>query len=236
MTKQSPPPKRAKQKTTTAVRAASATVTTSDEPHAPKPMRKFLNLSPRTFAIIVIITGVIGLIASFVLTVDKIHVLKDPSYSPACNINPIFSCGSVMKSKQAEVLGAPNTVFGLVGFAAVVTVGFAILAGAKLQAWFWRLWMVGMLFGTGGLMYLFFQSVFRLKTLCVYCMSTWAALLPLIWYSLLWCLERGYVPTPQRLRKVVDFMRSEHLSILVGVYLAIIVTIVHQFWYFFKTL
>lgn len=198
--------------------------------------RKLFVLTPRVFATILIVTGLIGLMASFVLTLDKIHVLKDPSYNPLCNINPIFSCGSVMKSKQAEIAGMPNTIIGLVGFPMVITVAAVLLSGGKMHKRFWQLWMLGMLFGMGGFLYLFIQSVYSLKTLCVYCMSTWAALLPLIWYSLLWNLQEGYITAPKRLQKVVTFMRREHLGILVLVYLIIAMLIVHRFWYFFSTL
>lgn len=59
---------------------------------------------------ILIAAGIIGIIASFVLTYDKIHVLTDKGYEPSCNINPILSCGSVMKTEQASLLGVPNTV------------------------------------------------------------------------------------------------------------------------------
>jgi uncharacterized membrane protein len=37
----------------------------------------------------VLIAGVIGLIASMTLTVEKIEILRNPSYVPSCNINPI---------------------------------------------------------------------------------------------------------------------------------------------------
>lgn len=198
--------------------------------------KRMPHLSTRAFAIILIVTGVIGLVASFVLTADKIHVLRDPNYNPLCNINPIFSCGSVMKSSQAQVWGIPNTVFGLVGFSMVLAVAATLLAGARMKAWFWRCWMLGMVAGLGGFLYLFIQSVFNLKTLCVYCMSTWAALLPLIWYSLIWSLQNGYLPIPKRAESLARFIRKEHLSLLLLAYLTIIAIIVTKFWYFFKTL
>lgn len=198
--------------------------------------KRMPHLSTRAFAIILIVTGLIGLVASFVLTADKIHVLRDPNYNPLCNINPIFSCGSVMKSSQAQVWGIPNTVFGLVGFSMVLSTAATLLAGARMKAWFWRLWMLGMLAGLGGFLYLYIQSVFNLKTLCIYCMSTWAALLPLIWYSLIWSLQNGYLPVPKRAQGAAHFMRKEHLSILLLIYLIIVTIIVVKFWYFFQTL
>ena len=60
----------------------------------------------------VLIAGVVGLVASMALTVEKFELLIDPHYVPSCNINPIVSCGSVMTTPQASVLGFPNPLLG----------------------------------------------------------------------------------------------------------------------------
>lgn len=210
--------------------------TTSTSPDKSTPSKKVFTMSTRTFALILIVTGLVGLIASFVLTIDKIHVLKDPNYVPNCNINPVLSCGSVMKSSQAEIAGIPNTVFGLIGFTGVITTAITLLAGARLHKRFWQLWMVGMVAGLGMMLYLMFQSIFRLGTLCIYCMSTWAALVPLIWYSFLWALQNKYIHVNERLSRVIMFVRREHASILITFYFVVVGVIVYHFWYYFKTL
>lgn len=197
---------------------------------------KILHLKPSVFGTLLIVVGIVGLIASFALTMDKFHVLKNPEYQPICNINPILSCKSVMVSNQAEFLGVPNTIFGLIGFSMVIAIGAALLAGAKMHKRFWQLWLVGMAGGTVMMFYLMFQSIYRLETLCIFCMATWSVLLPMIWYSFLWALQHGYVPVHKKLERLVIFIRREHLSILILFYLIIIFLIVNQFWYFFKTL
>src|SRR3989344_3142496 len=114
-------------------------------------------LSTKGFAWLIILVAIIGLIASTVLTLDKIHVIKDPNYNPACNINPIFSCGSVMKTKQAEIAGVPNTLVGLAAFPALMTVGVVMLFVARINKRFWRLFQAVALGGLAGVVYLFFQ-------------------------------------------------------------------------------
>ncbi|WP_297795099.1 vitamin K epoxide reductase family protein, partial [Mycobacterium sp.] len=74
-----------------------------------------------------LIAGVIGLIASMTLTVEKIDILLDSSYVPSCNINPILSCGSVMITPQASLLGFPNPLLGLVAFTVVIVTGLLAL-------------------------------------------------------------------------------------------------------------
>ena len=71
----------------------------------------------------VLIAGVVGLVASMALTIEKFKLLLNPSYVPSCNINPIVSCGSVMTTPQASVLGFPNPLLGIIGFTVVVVTG-----------------------------------------------------------------------------------------------------------------
>lgn len=97
----------------------------------------------KAFPYLVIVLGALGLLAAFVLTVDKIKLLKDPTFIPDCNINPIFSCGSVMKTQQAEIFGMPNTLVGIIAFSMILAIGFTMLFGARMKPWFWRLFTLG---------------------------------------------------------------------------------------------
>lgn len=57
---------------------------------------------------LLIVTGSLGLLSSFVITVDKFELLKNPDFRPSCSINPVLSCTNVMLSDQASVFGFPN--------------------------------------------------------------------------------------------------------------------------------
>lgn len=50
---------------------------------------------------------------------------------------PILSCGSIMRTDQAEAFGFPNPILGVAGFAVIVTVGVVLVGGATLPHWFW---------------------------------------------------------------------------------------------------
>ena len=50
-----------------------------------------------------LVAGVSGLLASFILTIDKFKILKDAGFTPSCNINATVNCKSVMLSEQAEI-------------------------------------------------------------------------------------------------------------------------------------
>jgi uncharacterized membrane protein len=128
----------------------------------------------------VLIAGVIGLVASMTLTVEKIDILLNPSYVPSCNINPIVSCGSVMVTPQASILGFPNPLLGLVGFTVVTVTGVLAVAKVPLPQWYWVGLTVGLLIGAAFVHWLIFQSLYRIGALCPYCMVVWVVTVSLL--------------------------------------------------------
>lgn len=128
----------------------------------------------------VLIAGVIGFLSSFTLTVEKIDLLLNPGYVPSCNINPIVSCGSVMTTPQASVLGFPNSLLGITAFAVVIATGVLAVAKVPLPQWYWIGLTIGTLAGAGFVHWLMFQSLYRIGALCPYCMVVWAVTIPLL--------------------------------------------------------
>jgi len=189
----------------------------------------------RPLAIILVIGGIIGLISAFVITLDKMKLLENASFQPNCDLNPIISCGSVMKSPQGSAFGFPNPWIGLAAFAVVLTIGMAILAGARFKRWFWLGLQIGTVFGLAFVHWLFFQSVFRIGALCPYCMAVWVVVITTFWYTLLYNLEQGYIklPASEGWQKAGRFIRKHHLDILFVWLLIIVAVILKHFWYFF---
>jgi uncharacterized membrane protein len=128
----------------------------------------------------VLIAGVIGLIASTTLTVEKIKLLLNSSYVPSCNINPIVSCGSVMTTPQASVLGFPNSLIGIVAFTVVTVTGILAVTKVPLPQWYWSGIAAGTLGGAVFVHWLIFQSLYRIGALCPYCMVVWVATISLL--------------------------------------------------------
>ncbi len=127
-----------------------------------------------------LIAGVIGLVASMALTVEKFRILLNPHYVPSCNLNPIVSCGSVMTTPQASVLGFPNPLLGLVGFTVVVVTGVLAVTKVRIPQWYWIGLALGTLIGAALVHWLIFQSLYRIGALCPYCMVVWAVTIPLL--------------------------------------------------------
>lgn len=208
---------------------------------AKRSAKRTINSSGRTLQttlpFIYTIGGVIGLLASFILTLDKFKLLQNPNYIPSCNINPIISCGSVMKTWEASVLGFPNSFLGIAGFAAIVTIGVMLLAGAKkMPRWFWLGLELGALLGTILIHWLFFETVYRIHALCPYCMAVWAVTIPIFWYTTLYNLRSGVIATPASLKRFVAFLQRHHGDVLFLWFLIIVGLIVNHFWYYWKTI
>lgn len=185
---------------------------------------------------ILIIGGALGMFAAFTLTLEKIAILEDPGRSLACNLNPVLSCGSVISTDQASAFGFPNPFIGLAGFAVLVTVGVSILAEAKFKKWFWQGLSAGAFLGLIFIHWLIYQSLYSIKALCLYCMLVWTITWPIFWYTSLYNLRQGNLPTPTKLRGVINFAQRHHLDILIAWYVLIIALILQNFWYYWSTL
>lgn len=94
-----------------------------------------------------VITGVIGWLASGALVLEKLEALKDPGYQTVCDINPWISCGQVMQTWQSSVFGFPNMFIGVVAFAVIITTGMALLSGATFAPWYWAGLQTGVTLG-----------------------------------------------------------------------------------------
>ncbi|WP_104183933.1 vitamin K epoxide reductase family protein [Mycobacterium avium] len=152
--------------------ATEATGLTPDSPAGPA--------VPALSAWSVLVAGVIGLVASVTLTLEKIDVLLDPAYVPSCNINPILSCGSVMITPQASLLGFPNPLLGLVAFTVVVVTGLLAVTKVVLPQWYWMGLTAGLVVGAVFVHWLIFQSLYRIGALCPYCMVVWVVTIALL--------------------------------------------------------
>lgn len=148
---------------------------------------------PWSYALFSIIAGAIGWFASFELLTERLKTLQDPSYTPNCDFSVLVTCGPNMSSWQGSLLGFSNTVIGVTAFVAPIIIGFALLARAQFEQWFWMLYQFGNLLGVVFITWLFAQSVFVLGTLCPWCLVVWAVMIPLWWINFFRPLALGQI-------------------------------------------
>jgi uncharacterized membrane protein len=191
----------------------------------------------RTLAVnlpyILVICGLIIAVSGLALSIDKVKLLENPSYKPICDLNPIVSCGDVIKTKQAEALGFPNPFIGLFAGGIVVTAGMAMFAGAKFKKWFWIGLELGTIFGMCFIGFLFYQTVYRINALCPYCMAVWVAVIISFWYVSLYNIDQKNINLPKKLLRPYGWVRKHHLDILILIFVIIIAVILKHFWYYY---
>jgi uncharacterized membrane protein len=147
-----------------------------------KVQRERTSLSARPvewiFAIWLIIAGVVGELAAFVLTLEKFESLADPGRLASCDYSVLVQCTANLNAWQGSAFGFPNPVIGLVGWMAPIVVGAALLAGARFARWFWLLFNLGIAGALAFVVWLISQSIFELGTLCPWCLVTWSVTIP----------------------------------------------------------
>lgn len=186
---------------------------------------------PRSYGVMLVLLGACGLAAAFTLAVDKYRILADPEFVPSCNLNPVLSCGSVMKTDQAEAFGFPNPLIGLVAFGVVITLGVLLAARVTLPRWVLVGLAGGGLLGAAFVHWLAFQSMYRIGALCPWCLVVWTVTLPIALWSVL-IAARQVAP----LRRLATALWPARFVLLTAWYVVFVVAALVQFWDYWRTL
>ena len=147
----------------------------------------------KTYPYLLIIGGLIGLIASLILTHDTYAISLNHNYVPSCNLNPIISCGNVINAPGDKILGLPYPFYGIGVFPVLITLGVAMLAGAKLKRWFWLTFQVLISLGVAGAYALLLKSMFKIHSLCPFCLTVDVVTTTLFWYTTLYNFDNGII-------------------------------------------
>ncbi|MEU6347139.1 vitamin K epoxide reductase family protein [Streptomyces sp. NPDC046977] len=187
----------------------------------------------RAYTWLLVVCGALGLLASWVITIDKFKLLEDPNFVPGCSLNPIISCGNIMKSEQAHAFGFPNPMIGMVAYPVVIAIGMGIFAGARYRSWYWLGLQAGTLFGVGFVTWLQYQSLYNIGSLCLWCSLAWVVTIALFWYTLVHNVKHRIIPAPAALRNVVlEF----HWVVPVLWYGVLVLLILTRWWSYWSTL
>ncbi|AWB86652.1 vitamin K epoxide reductase family protein [Mycetocola zhujimingii] len=181
------------------------------------------NTRPTVLAVFLILAGIIGEIAAFALTVEKIHTLSSPGESLSCDFSVLVQCGANLESWQGSVFGFPNPLLGLAGWAAPIAVGISILAGARFARWYWALFNLGLAGALAFVIWLISQSIFVLGTLCPWCMVTWSVTIPAFLAVTLYNLKAGNLPAPAGVRRAAGALYGWLVPLTLACYLIVAV-------------
>jgi uncharacterized membrane protein/protein-disulfide isomerase len=126
----------------------------------------------------------LGLAASTAAAYVHYHVLRDPTYTSACDVNAAVSCTQVYMSRFGTFAGVPVALFGVIWFVAALL----LIVGAQSGPAAARDNAAGYLFvlstlGLAIVLYLGYASFVVLKTVCILCLTTYAAVIALFLIS-----------------------------------------------------
>jgi len=171
--------------------------------------------------------GIIALSAAFVLSVEEIHVIKNPQAVLSCTFNLVLDCSKVMQTWQASVFGFPNMFIGLMAYAVIVTIAVLGLSGTKFPTWFLRAANIGFLLGAIFAYWLFFNSVYVIQVLCPWCLvvtfSTTLILATMTHYNL---RENTWNLSKKLNKKVQAFLAKDYDKLIIASWIVLLIVLV----------
>lgn len=145
-------------------------------------LTRFERASSIEWRIVALIAGVVGLVSSLALCIERTHQLQaqiaGEQAQLICDINPFISCGGVMASPAASIFGFSNAFFGIACFTVLITTVMASFAGARFGRWYWVGLEIGCVLSIVLICFLQVQSIFVIGKLCLWCMIVWSVTIP----------------------------------------------------------
>lgn len=170
-----------------------------------------------------LIGGICSLIASFVLSVEAVHLAKNPNAELSCSLNAVVNCATVALHPSAEMFGFPNSFLGLMAESVVITVAIAGLAGIRFPRKFMFAAQIGYTLGLIFALYLFYTSYVVIGSLCPWCLLVTATTI-LVWFSMtkynilernLFLSEKAYSRLDKIIAKGYDNLIMASLFVLI---------------------
>lgn len=178
------------------------------------------------FAWLLLITSIVGWLASGELVLEKLQKLANPNFVTVCDVNPWVSCGEVMSTWQSSVFGFPNMFIGIVAFGITLTAAMGLFAGAAFRRWYWVCFQVGVTLGFVFFVWLWSQALYAIGILCPLCMVVWAMMIPMFVWTTIRNLQRGVIQAPASLVKTLGEWGWIIVAIL---YIGVIASIFFRF-------
>lgn len=183
-----------------------------------------------------VVTGVIGLLSAFELTLDKFRILEDPDVVLGCDLNPFFSCGSVMTYQESELLGFPNQLLGVFAFMVPIVLGVLLLSRVDVPHWIMNGLAIGLLGGVALVTFLQYTSIFEIGVGCPWCMVVWVVTILQFCVVVASNILRGALGATAQRSTVLRVLASAPVAIAAVWLLVIAATMIVEFWTYFGSL
>lgn len=190
-----------------------------------------VNASRKSLNIMLVVAGIVGLLSSFILILEKLALLKDPSHQTSCDLSPFVSCGSVMESWQAQLFGFPNPLIGIGAFTVILVTAFLLALKVDLPKAYWSSLYVGTTLGFVFIVWLWSQSLYDIGALCLYCIAVWSVMIPLWLLMTRFLANKGHLGTFGK-EKLAPFLNEWWWVAMIALYLGILVSIFFRFSFY----
>ncbi len=175
-----------------------------------------------------LIGAALSLLAAFVLSVESYQLAKNPNTSLSCSVNVVLNCATVAKHPSAEMLGFPNSFFGMIAEPIVITVAIAGLAGIRFPRKFMFAAQIGYTLGLVYALYLLGISYFVIQALCPWCLLVTLTTI-LVWFAITrYNIRQNNLYLPKNIQsKLQTFIKKDYdklamFSLIVAIIAAIV--------------
>lgn len=152
--------------------------------------------------------SLVGVALAIELTRVHVFAHTDPSYHSVCAVSEGVNCETVAVSPYSVFAGLPVSVWGILGYLLMGTLGLWACSRKRLHAaWPWGLLLLLTTISVAVSASLAFISATRINSLCLFCMASYVVNLGLLGVTLV-----GRAHTHRRL---VDLVRSDVKALVV---------------------
>lgn len=137
----------------------------------------------REFSIVLMVSAILGLVASIQLLLGELELKADPAASLVCDVNELLACSTFLNSWEGSLLGISNSYVGIAGFIGMLALGAYLFVKKSLPRVMWSLVGVAAAVSVLALFWFQYTSFIVARTLCPWCLVIWAALIPFITQS-----------------------------------------------------
>jgi uncharacterized membrane protein len=172
---------------------------------------------------IITIGAAVGFTASFLQMLEKITLLKNAHAVLTCNFNSTFNCSNILNAHQSSVFGFPNSLLCISFFAITLSAGLVGWIGGSINSKLRFVYEAVALFFVGFGFWYFWQCIFNLGSLCIYCLFCYGGVLAIngAWFR----LNYKELPLGKNSRKLVDRAVVKGSDIFVWILIALAITL-----------
>lgn len=166
-----------------------------------------------------LVGGIIGTVAAFLQTTEKVTLLKNKDAVLTCDIGSVFSCTNVLNAWQSSVFGFPNSLLCMALFTIFASVALVGVSGGELPRKL-RLGIQGLsIFTLLFALWFLTQSIYVINALCILCIFCFVGLLFVNWGWLR--LNAADLPIGVRGRAIVSRGLASGADIFMWILLAL---------------